>query len=591
MSIGSRNRFAISSAAEGVFATPINISASSVGERIVFSDGALAAGGLPAIAYPVISGGVIQSPIYIVYGGSYATLPTIVVQPAGGSGATFSVSGSGGAVTSITVGGSGGTGYSVASTGTAKSFPVRMDRPVVNIETATDEDTLTGVLEAGLNSIVTKQTVTASTELDARLDAIGVFGRYALGNVSRVYLTLLTLTGGTGQVTAAEVYAVIRDGVAVDYVIANPGSYTTIPTAVTNITGSTAASFTLSGSTSVTGVTITAAGANLNATAAAARLLQFSGGGGSGAVAITKAPTAASLPAPRAYIVNGGSGYTSAPTVTIPGGGSGISYTATVSNGVVTALTAAGTSSATLYTNATGLYAHTMTVGTGDSPSATLYFQDPFSGFASTTAHQYAGANVQRMTIRSEAGGKITTSVEFLASGVHTLSQTITGMPSISTEGILGASRISQFLIDGTDLKAYLKSFEITFENTFDDAAEMASGSKTLPALERTGTMVSGSFTLKSDASVAGTTASILTEILGTAFDQSGAVDFDLRIEGVVSGHICQISLPNAILDNTAITGQRGKLEKPVGFKGFYDTVSARASQVVVANTTRTYLS
>jgi hypothetical protein len=466
-----------------------------------------------------------------------------------------------------------------------------MDRPVVNIETATDEDTLTGVLEAGLNSIVTKQTVTASTELDARLDAIGVFGRYALGNVSRVYLTLLTLTGGTGQVTAAEVYAVIRDGVAVDYVIANPGSYTTIPTAVTNITGSTAASFTLSGSTSVTGVTITAAGANLNATAAAARLLQFSGGGGSGAVAITKAPTAASLPAPRAYIVNGGSGYTSAPTVTIPGGGSGISYTATVSNGVVTALTAAGTSSATLYTNATGLYAHTMTVGTGDSPSATLYFQDPFSGFASTTAHQYAGANVQRMTIRSEAGGKITTSVEFLASGVHTLSQTITGMPSISTEGILGASRISQFLIDGTDLKAYLKSFEITFENTFDDAAEMASGSKTLPALERTGTMVSGSFTLKSDASVAGTTASILTEILGTAFDQSGAVDFDLRIEGVVSGHICQISLPNAILDNTAITGQRGKLEKPVGFKGFYDTVSARASQVVVANTTRTYLS
>jgi hypothetical protein len=467
-----------------------------------------------------------------------------------------------------------------------------MDRPVVNIETATDEDTLTGVLEAGLNSIVTKQTVTASTELDARLDAIGVFGRYALGNVSRVYLTQLALVGGTVTgANPAEVYAVIRDGVAVDYVIANPGTYSVMPSSVTNITGSTAASFTLSGSTSVTGVTITAAGANLNATAAAARLLQFSGGGGSGAVAITKAPTAASLPAPRAYIVNGGSGYTSAPTVTIPGGGSGISYTATVSNGVVTALTAAGTSSATLYTNATGLYAHTMTVGTGDSPAATLYFQDPFSGFASTTAHQYAGANVQRMTIRSEAGGKITTSVEFLASGVHTLSQTITGMPSISTEGILGASRISQFLIDGTDLKAYLKSFEITFENTFDDAGEMASGSKTLPSLERTGTMVSGSFTLKSDASVAGTTASILTEILGTAFDQSGAVDIDLRIEGVVSGHICQISVPNSILDNTAITGQRGKLEKPVGFKGFYDTVSARASQVVVANATRTYLS
>lgn len=587
MSIGSRNRFAISSAAEGVFASPLNISAASVGEPLVFTSGTLNTGGSPAIAYPVISSGVISS-VLLVYGGSYSTLPTGVVQPAGGSGATFSVSGSGGAVTSVSVG-VGGTGYTVATTGTAKSFPVRMDRPVVNIETATDEDTLTGVLEAGLNSIVTKQTVTASTELDARLDSIGIFGRYALGNVSRVYLAQLTLSGGTGQVTAADVYAVIRDGVAVDYVIANPGQYTTIPTTVTAITGSTNATFTLGGTTSVTSVTITAAGANLNATASPARLLQFSGGGGSGAVAITRVPTAGSLPAPRAYIVNGGSGYTSAPTVTVLGGGSGISYTATVSNGVVTALTPSGTSSAA-YTNATGLYAHTMTVGTGDSPAATLYFQDPFSGFASTTAHQYAGANVQRMTIRSEAGGKITTSVEFLASGVHTLGATITGMPSISTEGILGASRISQFLIDGVDLKAYLKSFEITFENTFDDAAEMASGSKTLPSLERTGTMVSGSFTLKSDSLVAGTTTNILSEILGNAFDQSGAVTINLRIEGVTSGHLCQISLPNAILDNTAITGQRGKLEKPVGFKGFYDTVSSRSSQLVVANTTRTYL-
>lgn len=588
MSIGSRNRFAIASAAEAVFATPINITASGVSERLVFTGGTLAAGGTEAIAYAVISGGVIQS-VYVVHGGSYSVIPTNVVQPAGGSGATFTPVGSG-TVTSVTVGGSGGTGYSVASTGTAKSFPVRMDRPVVNIETATDEDTLTGTLEAGLNSIVVKQTITASTELDCRLDALGILGRFALGNVSRVYLTLLTLSGGTGQVTAAEVYAVIRDGVAVDYVIANPGSYTAIPTTVTAITGSTNATFTLSGTTSVTGVTITSAGANLNAVASQARLLQFSGGGGSGCVAITKLPTAGSLSAPRAYVVNGGSGYTSAPTVTVPGGGTGISYTATVSNGVVTALTGSGTSG-TAYTNAAGLYAHTMTVGTGDSPAATLYFQDPFSGFASTTAHQYAGCNVQRLTLRSEAGGKITLSAEFLGSGVHTLSQTITGMPSISTEGILGASRISQFLIDGTDLKAYLKSFEITFENQFDEAAEMASGSKTLPSIERTGTTVTGSFAFKADSSVAGTATDIITAILGNSTTHlSDPVDISLRIEGVTAGHICDISLPNAILDNTAITGQRGKLEKPVGFKGFYDTVSSRASQLVVANTTRSYL-
>ena len=154
-----------------------------------------------------------------------------------------------------------------------------------------------------------------------------------------------------------------------------------------------------------------------------------------------------------------------------------------------------------------------------DAPAATLYFQDPFSGFASTTAHQYAGADIQRLTLRSEAGGKITLAAEFMASGVHTLSQTITGMPTISSEGILGASRISQFLVDGTDLKSYLKSFEITFENQFDDGAEMASGSKTLPSLERTGTTVSGSFAFKADSSVAGTASSIITAILGDNFE------------------------------------------------------------------------
>jgi hypothetical protein len=317
----------------------------------------------------------------------------------------------------------------VALTGSSgKFFPVRMDRPVVNIETATDEDTLTGVYESGLNSIVTKQTVSASVEMDARLDAIALFGKFALGNLST--------------------------GAAVG-----------------------------------------------------------------------------------------------------------------------------------------GVYPHTITVGTADAPSATAYFQDAFVTNTSTKAHQYAGMKVQRLTIRGDAGGKITMSAELIGSGVHTLDQTITAFPTVSTEGILGASRVGTFTLGGVNLKTVLKSFEFVFENVFDDAAEMVAGAKTLPAMERIGFNTSGSFTFKADA--AASAKDLIDDILGNTLDQSISNAIVLTITGVdaLAAHSCTINVYNAILDNTAITGQRAKLEKPIGFKGLYSVTDSKACQILVNNATASYAS
>jgi len=63
--------------------------------------------------------------------------------------------------------------------------------------------------------------------------------------------------------------------------------------------------------------------------------VSFSGGGGTGAVAVAVANSAGALTG--IYVVDGGSGYTSAPTVSISSG-SGASATATISEGKVTAV-------------------------------------------------------------------------------------------------------------------------------------------------------------------------------------------------------------------------------------------------------------
>jgi len=307
-----------------------------------------------------------------------------------------------------------------------KSWPVRMDRPVINVETAADEDTLTSVYEAGLNSIVTKQTMSATVEMDARLDALALMGKFALGNLST--------------------------GAAVG-----------------------------------------------------------------------------------------------------------------------------------------GVYPHTITVGTADAPSMTAFFQDAFVSNVSTKAHEYRGVKVQRLTVRGDAGGKVTMSAELMGSGLHTLDQTVTAVPAVSTEGILGFSRISTFTIGGVNLRSQLKSFEFVFENVFDDTAEMVAGAKTLPSMERIGFNISGSITLKADGASSATDR--INDILGNNVDQSIERAIVLTIDGVTTNHNVQFNIYKAFFDNTAITGQRAKLEKPLGFKGFYSTSDSKACQILVNNATASYAS
>ena len=130
-----------------------------------------------------------------------------------------------------------------------------------------------------------------------------------------VFTPTVTISGGGGSGAAAT--AVLTNGVVTAINITNPGSgYTAVPTVtIVSPIATAMATATISGGTGTgTGTGGTGTG---------------SGGTVSGFV-----------------ITNGGSGYTSVPTVTISGGGgSGATASATVTNGVVTAIniTAAGT--------------------------------------------------------------------------------------------------------------------------------------------------------------------------------------------------------------------------------------------------------
>ena len=327
--------------------------------------------------------------------------------------------------------------YGTAVVTLDKSYPVRADRPVINVETVNDQDTLIGALENGLQSIVTKVTATQTIEMDARLDAMATFGKFGFGKLA---------TSGVGP------------------------------------------------------------------------------------------------------------------------------------------------------------YTHTITVGTSAAeralPSFTHVFQDAFN--SSGKAWQFAGTKVSRLTIAGEAGGKVTMSVD-LISGKPVNSttgaqdeQTLT-MPAflgLAVDPILAMARVSTFSIAGTSYLDKLKSFELVFENVFDEAAEMAAGSIMVPSMERIGFNVSGSFTLKADAAAQATT---LIDTYQTKIDTATTLGLQtlpeiiLAIGGGTSGHSATITIRAAALADGSVAGQRGKLEKPITFTGMYAPGSTEAARLVVINAQTAY--
>jgi len=71
--------------------------------------------------------------------------------------------------------------YGTAAATPDKRWPFRANRPEIKPETATDDASLTGVMEESRDSIVVKKTMETSVDYDLRLDALGYWLKMLLG--------------------------------------------------------------------------------------------------------------------------------------------------------------------------------------------------------------------------------------------------------------------------------------------------------------------------------------------------------------------------------------------------------------------------
>lgn len=226
----------------------------------------------------------------------------------------------------------------------------------------------------------------------------------------------------------------------------------------------------------------------------------------------------------------------------------------------------------------TGSYTHTFTVNQGDTPSFTGYWKEEDT--ASGKLEAFTGIKVRRLTVRGTGGGKCSFSVELVGSGVH--SEVTCATPSLSapTDVQLPFASINTFTIGGTNYKSNLLSFEVTFENVYDDSNEFAAGSTTLQGLERTGFRVTGRIELAHNANA-------LTGLIADVEAQTArAIVLDIRSS---ASNLLTINVYNAYLEGTETNGQISKVKHTLTFKGMYSTSSSKACDVTITNSTATY--
>ena len=175
----------------------------------------------------------------------------------------------------------------------------------------------------------------------------GAFGRFITNSGGPI----ISITGGGGLGASGE--AKVSGGIITEITVTAGGSgYTSAPTVTITGNGTGATATAVITNEAVTSFTVTAGGTDystiptvidqydrfrIQASDLFTATISFAGGGGIDAEAVASTSTSAVIT--KIDIVKGGSGYTSAPTVTITGNGTGATATATVSEGIITEIT------------------------------------------------------------------------------------------------------------------------------------------------------------------------------------------------------------------------------------------------------------
>ncbi|MXW02517.1 MAG: S8 family serine peptidase [Holophagales bacterium] len=236
---------------------------------------------------------------------------------------TYTISGEGGPTHEITAQTPGGTITDLTLTNSGSGYT---ETPTVTISSPGDSGT----------------TATAEAVLDGGVDGIAV----TAGGTGYTSAPTVEITGGGGSGATAE--ATVGGSVAAVNVTSQGSGYTSAPTVSFSGGGGSGAEATASVGGVVTGLTLTQTGAYPSGQTPAITLVSHGNGSGATAEVTALEPVTDSvLSVASITVTNGGSGYTSEPTVTISawsgfvstGGGTEAVLTATVSNGEVTGVT------------------------------------------------------------------------------------------------------------------------------------------------------------------------------------------------------------------------------------------------------------
>lgn len=230
-------------------------------------------------------------------------------------------------------------------------------------------------------------------------------------------------------------------------------------------------------------------------------------------------------------------------------------------------------------TGASPTYTHTLTNNQGEKPSLAAYWEGPLTPAGKLEAA--GGLKLRKLDLASSVGNKVTCTPDFYGKGAETdtgYSEIAATMPGINTDPSLASTHVSSCTIGGVEVKSILKSWRLTLEPRMTPDEDFGHGSEFLQTLECHGLGISGDLELDLDA----TTKPLIVNVL----KQTAAPIVLVLTRGA---HSATISLFKPFYTNAAVVGRKGKLKKPLSFKGYYSHADAKAIQAVIVNGTAAY--
>jgi hypothetical protein len=224
-------------------------------------------------------------------------------------------------------------------------------------------------------------------------------------------------------------------------------------------------------------------------------------------------------------------------------------------------------------------YTHKIENNGGQKPSLTAFWRDELTPVGKLEA--YSGLKIQRLTIRSQQGGKVLILPEFIGKGTNTdggFSEVTAAMAALNRDLPLTHGKFTKVMVGAYDLKKVVQSTELVIEPQYSINDEFAADGDLIHDLECSGVLVTTNFNFNHTADTKALIEKVLT--------QTGV---PIETTLTMGAHSYDLKLPNVFQDDAAVTGGKAKLKKSFSGKAYEDLATSQAIEATVINATASY--